>query len=63
MPRSPSLKKILGMSRREYLEHQIRQTGGSMSKIAARVGMERTHLYRKMRALGIDPKRVVAGSE
>jgi len=57
------LKEAREIFERDYLEHQIRQTGGSMSKIAARVGMERTHLYRKMRALGIDPKRVAAGSE
>ena len=41
----------------------FRETGGSMSKVAERVGLERTHLYRKIRALGIDPKRVTAGSD
>ncbi len=43
---------------REYLTHQLREAGGSVGKLAAAVGMERTHLYRKLRALGIDPKSV-----
>jgi two-component system, NtrC family, nitrogen regulation response regulator NtrX len=44
-----------------YLEHQLRQAGGSVGKVAKLAGMERTHLYRKLRALGIDTKQL--GSE
>ena len=43
---------------REYLSYQLRKAGGSVGKLAESVGMERTHLYRKLRALGIDPKSV-----
>jgi DNA-binding NtrC family response regulator len=43
---------------RDYLLQQLERVGGNVSKLAERVGMERTHLYRKMRALGIDPKQV-----
>ena len=57
------LKEAREQFERSYLEHQLRKTGGSMSKIAKRVGLERTHLYRKIRALGIDPKRVTASSD
>jgi len=39
-----------------YLEHQLADVGGSVGKLAKRVGMERTHLYRKLKALGIDTK-------
>ena len=39
-----------------YLDYQLQIEGGSVSKVATRIGMERTHLYRKLRALGIDPK-------
>ena len=45
---------------REYLSHQLRKAGGSVGKLAEAVEMERTHLYRKLRALGIDPKAVIA---
>ncbi len=43
---------------REYLSYQLQQANGSVGKLAESVGMERTHLYRKLRALGIDPKTV-----
>jgi DNA-binding NtrC family response regulator len=46
---------------RDYLEYQLRQAGGSVGKVAKAVGLERTHLYRKLRSLGIDPKNL--GSE
>ncbi len=39
---------------RAYLQHQLRLAGGRMGELARRVGMERTHLYRKLRALGIE---------
>jgi DNA-binding NtrC family response regulator len=42
-----------------YLEFHLRQAGGSVGKAAKLVGMERTHLYRKLRALGIDARSTV----
>jgi two-component system nitrogen regulation response regulator NtrX len=41
-----------------YLEYQLQLCDGSVSKVAERVGIERTHLYRKLRSLGIDPKQM-----
>lgn len=41
---------------RAYLEYQLKQYNGSVSKIAKVVGMERTHLYRKLKSLNIDIK-------
>ncbi len=41
---------------KQYLLRQLKRAGGSVSKLADLVGMERTHLYRKLRALGIDSK-------
>ncbi|MEM7053081.1 MAG: sigma-54 dependent transcriptional regulator [Pseudomonadota bacterium] len=43
---------------RLYLIARLRQVGGSVGQLAEAVEMERTHLYRKLRQLGIDPKRV-----
>lgn len=40
-----------------YLEYHLQQAGGSVGKVAKVVGMERTNLYRKLRALGIDTQR------
>ncbi len=39
-----------------YLRQLLRETGGSVSETARRAGLERTHLYRKLKQLNIDPK-------
>jgi two-component system nitrogen regulation response regulator NtrX len=39
---------------RAYLKQQLALCGAKVGKLAERVGMERTHLYRKLRSLGID---------
>lgn len=39
---------------RAYLTQQLQLCGGKVGQLAKRVGMERTHLYRKLRALGVD---------
>jgi len=41
-----------------YLEYHLQQAGGSVGKVAKLVGMERTNLYRKLRTLGIDTRRM-----
>jgi DNA-binding NtrC family response regulator len=41
---------------RTYLRELLKACGGSVALVAERAGMERTNLYRKLRALGIDPK-------
>ena len=39
---------------RAYLTQQLQLCGGKVGQLAKRVGMERTHLYRKLRSLGVD---------
>lgn len=41
-----------------YFEHHIRLEAGNMSRVAEKVGLERTHLYRKLKQLGIRPSAV-----
>ena len=41
---------------RRYLRYHLQQNQGNVSRVAKIAGLERTHLYRKLRALGIDPK-------
>jgi DNA-binding NtrC family response regulator len=43
---------------RIYLVRQLQRHGGSVGKLAKTVGMERTHLYRKLRDLGVDVKGI-----
>jgi DNA-binding NtrC family response regulator len=39
---------------RAYFEHHLVREGGSMTRVAERTGLERTHLYRKLKQLGVD---------
>lgn len=39
---------------RVYLQHKLREAGGSVGKLAGLCGLERTHLYRKLKDLGIE---------
>jgi len=43
---------------RAYLQQQLLLCHGKVGQLAKRVGMERTHLYRKLRALGVDFRSV-----
>jgi len=43
---------------RSYLQQQLVLCEGKVGKLAKRVGMERTHLYRKLRSLGVDFKSI-----
>ena len=45
---------------RAYLQQQLVLCDGKVGQLAKRVGMERTHLYRKLRSLGVDFKSVMA---
>lgn len=45
---------------RAYLRQQLILCGGKVGQLAKRVGMERTHLYRKLRSLGVDFRQVAA---
>ncbi len=42
---------------RVYFEHHIVKEGGNMSRVAESVGLERTHLYRKLKQLGVKLNR------
>ncbi|MEJ1964196.1 MAG: sigma-54 dependent transcriptional regulator [Gammaproteobacteria bacterium] len=43
---------------RAYLQQQLLLCNGKVGQLAKRVGMERTHLYRKLRSLGVDFRNV-----
>jgi DNA-binding NtrC family response regulator len=45
---------------RAYLQQQLIICDGKVGQLAKRVGMERTHLYRKLRSLGVDFRQVSA---
>ncbi len=42
---------------RLYFEHHLRLEGNNMTRIAEKCGLERTHLYRKLKQLGLQASR------
>ena len=40
-----------------YFEYHLNKEGGSMTRVAEKTGLERTHLYRKLKQLGVDLAR------
>jgi DNA-binding NtrC family response regulator len=55
---SLSLREAREQFERAYLQQQLVLCEGKVGQLAKRVGMERTHLYRKLRSLGVDFKSV-----
>jgi DNA-binding NtrC family response regulator len=55
------LDKPLRESRDEfekaYFEYHLSKENGSMTRVAEKTGLERTHLYRKLKQLGVDLTR------
>lgn len=54
------LKEARERFERAYLEYHLKQVNGSVGKLAQLSGIERTHLYRKLKSLGIDSKKVLS---
>jgi len=42
---------------RAYFEYHLAKESGSMTRVAEKTGLERTHLYRKLKQLGVDLAR------
>ncbi len=51
-----SLHEVRGAAEREYILRKLEETGGNVSRASELLGLERSNLYRKMKALGIAPK-------
>jgi len=43
---------------RTYFEYHLVRENGSMTRVAERTGLERTHLYRKLKQLGVEPGKL-----
>jgi DNA-binding NtrC family response regulator len=47
---------------RGYFEYHLGKEAGSMTRVSEKTGLERTHLYRKLKQLGVDVARGKRGS-
>lgn len=57
IPLDLPLRDARDIFERQYFEHHIEKASGNMSRVADAVGLERTHLYRKLKQLDIKPAR------
>jgi DNA-binding NtrC family response regulator len=48
---------------KSYFEFHLAKEGGSMTRVAEKTGLERTHLYRKLKQLGVDLTRNKRGAQ
>ncbi len=55
LDRFASLQEVREAAEREYILKKLEETGGNVSRTAELLGLERSNLYRKMKALGIGP--------
>ncbi len=57
LPLDLPLREAREAFERVYFEHHLQLEGGNMTRLAEKTGLERTHLYRKLKALGIQAGR------
>ncbi|OGP69712.1 MAG: Fis family transcriptional regulator [Deltaproteobacteria bacterium RBG_13_60_28] len=50
----PDFREARARFEKEYLRRQLEECGGSVSLLAERIGLERSHLYRKLRSYGLE---------
>ncbi|MDO5289132.1 MAG: response regulator [Pseudomonadota bacterium] len=48
------LREARDLFEKAYFEYHLVREGGSMTRMAEKTGLERTHLYRKLKQLGVD---------
>jgi two-component system nitrogen regulation response regulator NtrX len=51
-----SLQEVREAAEREYIQKKLEESNGNVSRAAELLGLERSNLYRKMKALGIAPR-------
>ena len=72
LPLGPQSEQIFELDRplreardafeKSYFEFHLSKENGSMTRVAEKTGLERTHLYRKLKQLGVDLSRNKRGS-
>jgi len=56
LDRFASLHEVREAAERDYIQKKLEEAKGNVTRTAELLGLERSHLYRKMKALGIAPK-------
>ena len=58
LPLDLPLREARDAFERAYFEHHLSREHGSMTRVAEKTGLERTHLYRKLKQLGVEPGKL-----
>ncbi|MDQ3179435.1 MAG: sigma-54 dependent transcriptional regulator, partial [Acidobacteriota bacterium] len=56
--RFPSFKEANDAYQREFILHKLSEADGNVSKAADAMGVDRSHLYRRMKNLGINTEKI-----
>jgi two-component system nitrogen regulation response regulator NtrX len=56
-PESQSLKDAREAFEKEFIEQRLRECGGNVSRTAELIGLERSHLHKKIKELGVQVPR------
>ena len=56
--RFPSFKEASDAYHREFIQRKLDEAGGNVSRAAELMGIDRSHLYRRMRSLGLSARSV-----
>jgi DNA-binding NtrC family response regulator len=56
VPLNLPLREARDLFEKQYFDRLIEQEGGNMTRVAEQSGLERTHLYRKLKLLGVKLK-------
>lgn len=55
--RFPSFKEANDAYQREFIQHKLNEADGNVSKAAEAMGVDRSHLYRRMKHLGVSVEK------
>ena len=53
--RVPSFREARALFEKQFLRRKLAECRGNVSLLAEKIGLERSHLYRKLRAYGLEP--------
>ncbi len=51
----PSFREARALFEKQFLRRQLAECRGNVSLLAEKIGLERSHLYRKLKAYGLEP--------
>jgi two-component system nitrogen regulation response regulator NtrX len=53
----PSFREARALFEKQFLRRKLEECRGNVSLLAEKIGLERSHLYRKLRSYGLEPRK------